>query len=198
MLNRLVFGLVCLATLSAPAVAMPVVYSTLLTGSNESPANASPGTGTAEITIDAEAHTMRVVTSFSGLMAGVTASHIHVINGPGDGNTTDTNGPVVTTVPTFPGFPGAVTFGSYDNTFNMTLAGSYNPAFVTAAGGLATAESAFFSGIASGRAYLNIHTSTFPGGEIRGFFQPVPEPATLLLLSSGIGGLVLMRRRRRM
>lgn len=45
----------------------------------------------------------------------------------------------------------------------------------------------------SGLTYVNIHTSTFGGGEIRGQLTVVPEPASLSLL--GIGGLALFSRR---
>jgi hypothetical protein len=102
---------------------------------------------------------------------------------------------VATTTPTFAGFPLGVTSGVYDNTLDLTQNTSWNPAFITANGGTtASAESAFMSGIAAGKAYLNIHTSVVPGGEIRGFLFAVPAPSSLALL--GLGGLVAARRRR--
>ncbi len=42
--------------------------------------------------------------------------------------------------------------------------------------------------------YLNLHTASSPGGEIRGQVNVVPEPTTLTLLA---GGLLLMAVRRR-
>ena len=42
---------------------------------------------------------------------------------------------------------------------------------------MAAAETTLFNGLFAGTEYLNIHTTAFPGGEIRGFLSPVPEPA---------------------
>ena len=161
-----------------------ITYDATLTGPSESPPNASPATGFAIVTVDSIMQTMRVQVTFSGLTAPDTASHIHCCTAvPGTG----TAG-VATTTPTFTGFPAGVTSGSYDNIFDMTSASSYNPAYVTATGGtVAGAEAALFAGIAAGTAYLNVHSQTFPSGEIRGFLVAVPEPGTWVLCLAGLG-----------
>jgi hypothetical protein len=171
-----------------------ITYDASLSGPAESPPNTSPGTGFAVVTVDTAGSTMRVEVTFSGLTTGTTASHIHA---PTPAPFTGTAG-VATTTPTFPGFPLGVTSGSYDQTFDMTLASSYNPAFVTANGGsVAAAEAALFSAMAAGEAYLNIHTTFAPGGEIRGFLF-VPEPSSLVLAATAaIGGGVICARWRR-
>ena len=167
-------------------------FMAALSGPNESPANASPGTGTAYVTING--NTMRVQVTFSGLTGNTTASHIHAsTTAPFTGTTG-----VATTTPTFAGFPTGVTSGSYDNTLDMTLASSYNSAYITANGGTpTTAEAALFAAIPTGKTYLNIHTSTFSGGEIRGFLIATPEPGTVgFLIALAASGTLAIRRRK--
>jgi len=187
---RLLLGLAILW--ASPVFAAQITFFANLTGPGESPPNTSTGTGFADVIFDSTAETLRVIVSFSGLTTGTTASHIHCCVLPPDAVG------VATTVPTFPGFPLGVTSGTYDQTFNLLLPDTYNPAFVTANGGtVASAEAALTAGLLSGTTYLNIHTTQFPGGEIRGFLEPVPEPATMLLAGFALTGLVLQHRLRR-
>ena len=182
----------------APVSAAPITFWAGLSGPAEEPPNASPGTGLTRVVIDPTLHTLEVFVTFQGLTSGNTASHIHVINGPGDANTADTLGPVATLTPTFTGFPGGVTSGTYLHVFDTTLTSTYRAGFVTDSGGTAaSAEAALFAGIMSGRAYLNIHTSQNPGGEIRGFLTAVPEPSTVALTGMAFAGLAFIYRRRR-
>jgi hypothetical protein len=190
---------IALATLAlvgvaAPARAGTIVYLANLDGPSEDPPVASPGTGFARLTIDDLANTFRIEAWFSGLVAGTTVAHIH---GPTAAPLAGNAG-VMTPVPSFPGFPVGVTSGTYDATFSMTELSTWRPAFVTANGGTAAgAAAAFLAAVADGKAYLNIHTTQFPGGEIRGFFQPVPEPSSLILGSLAVVGLTAFRLGRR-
>jgi hypothetical protein len=178
-------ALLALCAATAPAWAHEQVYTTELTGAAEFPPNASAGVGTAVITFDLDLFTMRVQTSFSQLTGDVAAAHIHCCTlTPGT-----ENAGVATQLPSFLGFPLGGTSGTYDATFDMALASSYNPAFITGNGGsVSTAFSALLAGADAGKAYLNIHSTFAPGGEIRGFLAaaPVPEPGTYALLLSGL------------
>ncbi len=164
--------------LAAPISAATITYSTPLTPESVG----ATGSGSALVVYDDSAHTLSIDTTWSGLSGTTTVAHIHCcVAVPGAGTVG-----VAVTPSTLPGFPVGVQSGSYSITLDLTLAATYTSAFVTNFGGgtIAGAEAALVGGLNSGVSYLNIHSSTFAGGEIRGFLTPVPEPASASLLAS--------------
>jgi Cu/Zn superoxide dismutase len=172
-----------LASVSHHAVtaAGPVTLTATLAGSNSVPPVPSTATGSATITVDTATNTVHYSVQFSGLSSGLTASHIHQ-------GAAGTNGPVV--VPFAIGTAAGQTSGSFS--------GDNTTAPMTIVAELASNPSAF---------YVNVHSTTFPAGEIRGQLAlsssppgtATPELASGDLLAAGlvpVAAVIFLRRRR--
>lgn len=188
-LASLAFSLAPLAAATPAAAAELVFFSPL------SPEVAgATGSGTVQVTFDTLAQTLAISSSWSGLSGTTTVAHIHCCTAvPGTGTVG-----VAVTPGTLPGFPVGVTGGTYATVLDLSLTSTYTGGFLTFGGGSAAgASAALLAGMQSGRAYFNVHTSTYPGGEIRGFLTAVPEPGTWALLLVGFalaGGALRVRR----
>jgi hypothetical protein len=152
------------------------------------------GSGSGTASYDTVSHLLQLQATYSGLSGNVTQTHIHAATAS---PFTGTSGIAIGN-PSLAGFGLGATSGSYSNTLDMTLVGNWNNTFLSNNGGSpATAEPAFISFANQGRAYWNIHSTTFGGGEIRGFLTLVPEPSSLTLAGLAAAGFALRYLRRR-
>src|SRR5947209_11743755 len=84
---------------------------TTLSGSNETPPNASTATGSASVTLESDNKTLDVNETFAGLTGPASAAHIHCCAAPGAS---------AAVAVTFPNFPSA-TSGTYFNSFDLSM-----------------------------------------------------------------------------
>ena len=130
-----------------------------LSGQNEVPANPSPATGILTGTYDDATNVLGFNLMFNGLLGLTTAAHFH---GPAAAGV---NGPVV--IPLL-GFPAGVSSGSYSNSYVLTPDQE--------------------SDLLCGMWYLNIHSTLYPGGEIRSQVKEGTTSGSVMTLELALTG----------
>lgn len=173
--SRLAAVALAAALLPFAASATTKVYSFNLDAGQEVPAVASPAAGSFQLTVDDVANTISFGFAAFNLQGAVVGAHIHEAAAGMSGDVkynllanVDMSGTVFGTPNSF-GFSGI-------NKGVGALAGEINEA--------------------PWMYYVNVHTTAFGGGEIRGQLAPIPEPSTYALLAIGLGVVGLAKRRR--
>jgi hypothetical protein len=138
----------------APTQATNAPISLTLTGAQEVPPVTTTGTGAfrATGTSSALAYTL----SASGLTSNVTAAHIH-------SGARGVNGPIVANIIT-----------STTGTNSVNVSGTITASDLV--GPMAGNLTAFMDALRAGTLYVNVHTTTNPGGEVRAQFPSPPSP----------------------
>lgn len=144
-----------LLTTASQAVAQEIRMSAALTGGEETPGLLTGALGTADVIVDAQRRSVTVNLNLFNLPTGSTAGHIHV--GP-----KGVAGPIVLDF----GFPTGRT-GDLVISFTLTTR-DFRPRPDI---GIHTIDDAI-QAIVGGNAYVNVHTTGFPAGEVRGQILP--------------------------
>lgn len=164
-------GLACLGsgTFMAAQAEAATLFTANLSGSQEAPPNASTATGFGSVLLNDAEDMIAVNLTFSGLTTPATLAHIHG--------------------PALPGINAGVLF-------NFTSALPPGATSGTIPEQVFTITPIQVDYLKQGLLYFNVHTSTFPGGEIRGQIAAVPEsqPLSILGLAVALGGGLLLRR----
>jgi hypothetical protein len=136
---------------------------------NDDPQGVPPdrsGSGIGNFTLT-DTGTFSYTISYSGLSGNSTAAHIHG--------------------PALPGFDAGVLIPLQGGTFGSPQ-GSFN--------GSVALNQGQIDQLNQGLWYVNIHSSTFGVGEIRGQITAVPEPRTIALIGLAGGLMVALKKRR--
>ena len=157
-----------LGVFAASSSAVVWNLSTSMTGAQEVPPNGSTAPGTFTGTYDTVTNILNYTLIVNNLGSGATLAHIHGPAGPGVNASPIIDLTVVLGQTSF-NYPGTASPGANE----------------------ALWESLLMNGVIN--AYVNVHTTGIPGGEIRGQLTAVPEPATLFLLAPA---LLALRKRR--
>jgi plastocyanin len=135
------------AGMNGTVVVAPPSFMALLNGPNERPTpTTSTGTGAAAITLNGT--TVNYTVAYQGITGAPTGLHIH---SPGGINAAAGISVDLLTTP--------------QTTTAGVLTGTFNSANIRTAG---VSLDSLLTLLRNGNAYVNIHSSTFPGGEIRG------------------------------
>lgn len=158
----------------------------IIDGFQEVPATGSSAYGSGSFTLDDQTWILTGSITTTGLPyltatggQNVTGAHIHA--------------------PAPPGANAGVVFDLVSNSIGGTpvdLPG--NITVYVFSGVLGGNQAQILSDLVNGLGYINIHSTAFSGGEIRGqvkCYGVVPEPASIAVLS--VGALALIRRRKR-
>lgn len=156
--------------LAAPAQAALITFSASLDGAQEFPQSgqaAAGGFGSASLIFDDVTNLLSWTINFNLNTGLATAAHFHGPTNDGDLAGPGIASPIRFSIPNIVEFSSGTAIGSFDLD-NLT-----NPADNPA-------------NLLSGLWYINIHTATFPTGELRGQVLPVSEPGVLALFSLGL------------
>ncbi len=150
-----------LASVLGLAISLPsraqTTYVTVMTGANEVPVSATSATGNATVVLNAAQTQLSISCQFQSLAGTYTASHIH---GPAPfGVNASVKWGFVA-----PAAPWVLSNANHDGTLTNFIVGGITATDV--------------ANLNAGLFYVNVHSTTYPGGEIRGQLGAQPVPTT--------------------
>jgi hypothetical protein len=163
--TRVLLSIFAVCLTAHAAQALNYEFSISLDGAQETPPVATPATGTGSLFLDDTTGNWTASGTFQNLLGTSSNAHIHGPAAVGAGPA----GVVVGL-----SFTSGVTSGTWSGAGTFTapqMADLLNELY-----------------------YVNIHSTSFTGGEIRGQILIVPEPGTAVLVALGVGWLAVRRR----
>lgn len=159
-----VAGLAVSCLMAAPASAQQMVtVKALLSGAYEVPAVSAGAHGVAVVTVNRATGEVSWTIDVYNLPTGIVGGHIHA-------GAEGVNGPIII------GFP--IANVGQSGAFQLKGSARASELMVRPASGINSFDDAAFA-MASGAAYVNLHTQANPGGEIRGQLCPTSAAANV-------------------